>query len=284
MAYTGGLKLKPFWTRGPFLIVVFIWALHFVWVFISPVSLRSQAFDTWLSRPLLQWVNARHQKEVARAEGTRLLGDVLVENQQLKEQIQALQNQQRQWDQDRESLGGLTQMLDLQKSTSAEATVAEVIYHTRPRFFGTLVINKGVSEGLKIDQPVITAQGVIGRVWSVGSHQSTILPVDAPNIGMAVYLSTSKSSGILQGRSENLGEILYLRSETSVQTGESIFTSGLDNIYPRGLLVGHVKEVRSEGGASRILVQLAPRLDQLRYVLILPHPTPLESLSEPVVQ
>lgn len=80
--------------------------------------------------------NARHQKEVARTEGTRLLGDVLVENQQLREQIQALQNQQRQWDQDRESLGGLTQMLDLQKSTSAVATVAEVIYHTRPRFSG----------------------------------------------------------------------------------------------------------------------------------------------------
>ena len=81
-----------------------------------------------------------------------------------------------------------------------------------------------------------------------------------------------------------MAELLYLRSETSIQTGESIFTSGLDNIYPRGLLVGYVKEIRSGGGASRIFVQLAPRLDQLRYVLVLPRPLPLESLSEPVVQ
>lgn len=284
MVYSGGLKSKPFWTRWPSWIIFFIWALHFVWVFLSPISLRSPAWDTGLSRPLLQWLDARQQKKIARVQRMQFLEEVLVENQQLRNQIQSLQDQQRQWDQDRESLEGLTQILELQKSTTAQSITAEVIYHTRPQFFGTFIINKGASEGLQIDQPVITTQGVIGRVWSVGSHQSKILPVDAPNIGMAVYLSASKSSGILQGRSNNMAELLYLRSETSVQTGESIFTSGLDNIYPRGLLVGFVKEIRSEGGASRIFVQLAPRLDQLRYVLVLPHPLPLESLSEPVVQ
>lgn len=284
MAYIGGMKSKSLRSRWTFLLIGGIWTLHFIWVALSPLSIRTEVFDTRISRAVLRWMNERHQREVARIESRRVLGDVLLENQQLKEANQILQGQQRQWTLDRETLDNLSQMLELQKSTSPEATVAEVIYHPRPRFFGTFVINKGEREGLRIDQPVITTQGVIGRIWSVGIHQSKILPVDAPNIGMAVYLSRSNSSGILQGRSQNLGEILYLRSETSVQIGESIFTSGLDNIYPRGLLVGRVKEVRNEGGSTRVLVQLSPRLDQLRYVLILPPPTPLESLNDPVIQ
>ncbi len=284
MAYTSGLKSKPTRIRLSSVLIVTIWAVHFFWVVISPLTVRHQTFDVALSNPLLRWVNERRLRAVAQKESSRLLSDVLLENQQMKVQIQTLTNQQRQWGQDRESMEGLAQMLDLQKSMSLNATVAEVTYHARPRFFGTLVINKGTREGLEIDQPVISPQGVVGRVWSVGLHQSKILPADAPNIGMAVYMSASKSTGILQGYSDNQAEILYLRSEKAVQPGESVFTSGLDNLYPRGLLVGLIKEVQREGGASRVVVQLSSRLDQLRYVLILPKRTPLENLNDPISQ
>ena len=82
--------------------------------------------------------------------------------------------------------------------------------------------------------------------------------------------------GVLQGLGNGFAEIRYLNNQEVVQVNEAVYTSGLDRVFPRGLLVGYVTEVRSGELELEVRVQLAAPLRRLQSVLILPLQPPLE--------
>ena len=126
------------------------------------------------------------------------------------------------------------------------------------------------------DQGVIAPEGVVGRIWSVSATQSEVLPADAPNASIGVMLARSRAAGVLQGTGSNRGEIRYINNQEVVQPGEAVYTSGLDRVFPRGLLVGYVTEVKPGDLELRVKVALAAPLRRLPAVLILPPMPPLE--------
>jgi rod shape-determining protein MreC len=126
------------------------------------------------------------------------------------------------------------------------------------------------------DQGVLVPEGIVGRLWSVGPTQAKVLPVDAPNASVGVMLMRSRATGVLQGLGSGQAQIRYVSNQEVVQVGEAVLTSGLDRVFPRGLLVGYVASVAKGELELRVTVNLSAPLDRLGLVLLLPTQPPLE--------
>jgi rod shape-determining protein MreC len=162
-------------------------------------------------------------------------------------------------------------MLGLKERLPFEALSARVIANNRTDVpWGGIIIDIGEDRGLMDDQGVICAEGVVGRIWSVGHSQSLVLPLDAHNASTPVMLAKSRSTGVLQGTGRGLALIRYISSQEAVQVGEPVYTSGLAQIFPPGMLVGYVSQVSPGDLEMNIAVTLAAPLDRLRILHVLP--------------
>lgn len=167
-------------------------------------------------------------------------------------------------------------LLGLKQQLPLETQAARVIANTRSAPFGGLIIEPGSAISLQPDQGVIAPEGVVGRIWNVGLRQASVLPLDAFNASTGVMLARSRATGVLQGTGPGRAEIRYISSQEGVQVGEAVFTSGLDRVFPRGLLVGYVSQVRPRDIELRIEVALTAPLDRLHLVLLLPPKPPVD--------
>ena len=164
-------------------------------------------------------------------------------------------------------------LLGLKKLLPLDFRAARVVVNVRKAPFGGMILDQGEDAGLQPDQGVIAPEGVVGRLWNVGATQSSLLPLDAYNASTGVMLARSRATGVLQGLGPGKAAIRYIGAQEVVQVGEPVFTSGLDRVFPRGLLVGYVSAVLPHDVELLVEVVLAAPLDRIGLVLILPpHP------------
>lgn len=108
----------------------------------------------------------------------------------------------------------------------------------------TLLINKGSVNGVKTDTPALTTQGMVGKVFRVSPNFSTVLLLTDPNSRIAVVGKKTRTSGILSGQGPNsLLQVKYIPQNDPLEEGEVLQTSGLANIFPRGLPVAQISKI-----------------------------------------
>jgi rod shape-determining protein MreC len=171
-------------------------------------------------------------------------------------------------------------LLSLKKLLPIDVRTARVVVNVRQASFGGLIIDQGRDANLTRDQGIIGPEGVIGRIWDVGINQASILPVDACNASTGIMLAKSRATGVLQGIGSGKATIRYINNQDNIQLGELVLTSGLDQVFPRGLVVGYVSNVQPHDIELRVTVTLAANLDKIWLVLILP-PRPKLELKIP---
>jgi rod shape-determining protein MreC len=167
----------------------------------------------------------------------------------------------------------LKALLHFKESSSYRSVAAEVIAASPEDGSTTVVIDRGEDAGLKVDLPVVTPEGVVGKVAAVFRHTAQVLLITDPTCGVGCILEKSHVQGILKGAGQDECDLRYVMDDQKVPVGEAVITSGLDQVYPKGLLVGYV--VRAEEGNiyQRIEVKPAASLDRLENVLILFEPS-----------
>lgn len=221
-----------------------------------------------------------HAWRVGRLEQARNFESTRQELAQARQQLETLQLQRAQEAPRIAEAEEAIRMLGLKRQLPLELKAARVIADLRRAPFGGMILDQGEDAALVADQGVIVPEGVVGRVWSVAPHQASLLPLDAYNASTAVMLARSRATGVLQGVGPNRAEIRYIPRQEVVQVGEPVFTSGLDRVFPRGLLVGFVSSVRPRENELHLEVNLAARLERVHQVLILP-PKPQVELAPP---
>ncbi len=163
----------------------------------------------------------------------------------------------------------LEALLQFKSRSPYKSVAARVIAASPGDGLGTVVIDRGQDAGIAVDMPVITPEGVVGKVAAVYAHTAQVLLITDPTCGVGCLLEESRIQGILKGGGQGLCDLHYVMDDQKVAAGDAVITSGLDQIYPKGLLVGHV--VRSEPGNIylHITVKPAAYLNQLETVLVL---------------
>lgn len=202
------------------------------------------------------------------------------ENERLKQRLAetelALRNAQ-QWTTENERLRGL---LNLKEQTGYDQVAARVIARDSSVWFNTITINRGSSSGIGLNMPVVTANGIVGRVIAASPWTAQVMMVtDEKAAAGAIVgqLSESGALGSVRGLGESgLIEMRYVSGLQKVEVGDYILTTGQDGIYPPGLSVGEVVQVKP-GTATQthqIFIKPSAKLDQLEEVSVLLYHAP----------
>lgn len=267
------------WSRAAWqrLALALLWLGHGAWVLLGPHPSRhwATAMDV-ASRPSQSLAARWEGWRAARRDSGRNLGELRAENARLANELAQLRTHLSQEAPRLAEVDEAVRMLGLKRQIPLELKSARVIFATRPATFGGLILDQGQDLGLAPDQGVLVPEGIVGRLWSVSATQSKVLPADAPNASVAVMLMRSRATGVLQGLGSGRALIRYVSNQEVVQVGEAVLTSGLDRVFPRGLLVGYVAEVAQGDLELRVLVNLSAPLDRVNTVLVLPSQPPLE--------
>jgi rod shape-determining protein MreC len=134
-----------------------------------------------------------------------------------------------------------------------------------------LYIDKGSRDGLAVDQPVITPDGIVGKVKDVFPHTAQVLAINDQTSGAGVVLEKTRLRGVLRGNAYGQPQIIDILPDERIKPGERVITSGGDQIYPRGLAVGVVDEVVADPEREPyvdIVIKPAANLSHLEEVLV----------------
>jgi rod shape-determining protein MreC len=259
------------------LVVLLLWLGHGLWVILgtgsTPLWRRGLDLFTGPSQRISlrweRWKTGRSQRVVDLAKASDEIA-------RLRQEVEALRLQEARDAAERSEAREAIRMLGLKSSLGLELRAARVVVNNRNAPFGGMVIEPGPGAVLSPDQGVIAPEGVVGRIWAASAHQASVLPLDAYNASTAVMLGKSRATGVLQGTAPGRAEIRYISAQEVIQIGEPVYTSGLDRVFPRGLLVGFVTQVRPRDIELQVEVDLAAPLDRLQLVYVLPPELPAE--------
>ena len=177
------------------------------------------------------------------------------ENERLKEENERLSEENKHVDRYKGENEVLYKFLDLKKErTDFNLTNTNIISRANSNYISTFTIDKGSFHGIKENMPVIAEGGVlIGITYSVEPNSTRCRSLLSYDVKVGVYDEQSGETGILSGSFDTFKDNKYvlegLSDTTTVREGDKILTSGLGEIYPRGLIIGEVEGFISDFGS-----------------------------------
>lgn len=208
---------------------------------------------------------------------------VELENRRLRAQVGTLTLEAREAEEARQEARRLRDLLGLRQEAGEEAVLAaRVIARGAPGMARTLLIDSGSRDGVAVNQPVVSPRGVVGRVIEAAPGIAKIQSILDPNSGVAALLQRTRVQGVLVGEGEGTCRLEFVGEGASVEVGDVVVTSGLDEIYPKGRILGLVVAVGEAQGLTRY-VQVRPEVDleRLEEVLVLRTPRTAAPGREP---
>jgi len=196
---------------------------------------------------------------------------VYEENRMLLEEIQSLRLDNFQYREMLSTHDRLRELLQFKEHTNWSMMAAQVIGRDPTGLFKSVIIDKGARSGIRMNMPVVSAEGVVGRVVSVSPNYAKVLLIIDQNSAVDCLNQTTRDQGILRGASAEICELDYVLKTSRMDEGEIIITSGMCGVFPKGLPVGRVIRVSDRPGALFKGVQIQTMVDfnRLEEVLVI---------------
>lgn len=218
----------------------------------------------WMMRPFQMGAQATTGwfKEIQQSYAT--ITGYRSENERLRERVQALEVERNRLLEAEATNQRLQQLLELRSHLPSGSVTASVIANSASGWFQSCVLDKGSADGVRKGMAVVTLLGVVGQVISVTARGAKVLLLADPNSGVDVFVQRTRTRGIVSGSLENGPILKYVKRSEDVQEGDRLITSGLDGIFPKGLMVGTVTRVRKQTLGLFQHIEVAPAVDSSR--------------------
>ena len=168
----------------------------------------------------------------------------------------------------------LQELLDLKKATPLSTTPAAIIASGASPDFRTMTLDKGSSQGLAADMPVIAPAGIVGRVILPTPRAAKVQLIIDRNAAAAGLVERTRAQGVVIGTGSDRMRFEYVPGTADLKEGDRVVTSGLDGIYPKGFVIGQIESIeRSAGEFSNVLIRPAVNLSSLETVLVVTTPS-----------
>lgn len=198
------------------------------------------------------------------------------ENEELKKQVSDLQNQIYDASELEKMYEWMTDFIEVKiPHTDYKFLAATVTGHESGNYSRVLNLDVGSSSGVRLNMPVITSEGIVGRVTEVGLNWSKVTTVVEANASVGAYVERTNAAGVCVGRfdlaSKGLCELSYLPADSDVKVGDRILSTGFGSVYPRGLVIGYVEsvEVNQYTRGLTVYVKCATDFSELTNVMII---------------
>lgn len=195
------------------------------------------------------------------------------ENRRLREEVEALALRAREKEEMGHEVRRLRELLELRQQTEFQSVAAHVIARGAGGGAHIVLLDRGSSSGVRPNHPVITTRGVVGRVIEAAPGIAKVQTILDPNSGVAVLIQRTRAQGLIVGEGEGALRMEYVSDLESVEVGDVVATSGLDQIYPKGYIIGTVVATGVGEGLTKD-VDVRPEVDfgRLEEVLVLLKP------------
>jgi rod shape-determining protein MreC len=189
------------------------------------------------------------------------------ENRRLKEALNRLSFLNRSYEEARQENERLKSLLAMSESISEGADIrmigARVSARTPEFLANILYVDRGSKHGVSVNAPVLSGDGIVGRVVLVTEFYSQVQLITNPDASIGAMLDESRTPGVLAGTGDALLTMNYISNILPVKVGEVVLSSGLDGIFPKGIVVGTV--VVSERGNDIFReIKVKPAIDLIR--------------------
>ncbi len=217
--------------------------------FMRPLQIGAQELSGWIKNI---------QESYLTVSGYR------VENERLRRRVIELQAERNKLLEAQATNQRLQQLLDFRSHLPAGSVTASIIANSASTWFHSCLLDKGSADGVQKGTAVVTPLGVVGQVVAVTGRTAKVLLLTDPNSGIDVMVQRTRSRGIVSG-SLDYGTILkYVKRSEDVQEGDRLITSGLDGVFPKGMLVGTVTRVQKQHLGLFQLIEVLPAVTAAR--------------------
>lgn len=212
-------------------------------------------------------------------------GDAVLPRSELVRQKEALQRQNQELRlqlMQAEGMGRendrLRQLLGWQPHKSWKLKPANVVLREPSNWWRTVQIDLGSRDGVKVDLPVLTTDGLVGRISSVSLTRSQVVLLGDLNCKVAARVDNlNRDTGVVGGSGpleSGIVEMGYLSRTADLKPGQNVWTSGLGGIFPKDILIGKVLDSRSEDSGMSTVARVKPaaNLSALEEVWVMMEP------------
>lgn len=224
---------------------------------VTPLERAAHAVGAGVSNGWANYVDLRHVRK---------------QNSDLQQQITRMRIEQAAIAEDALEGRRLQAMLGFRETYVGLTVAAQVIGDSGSDQTRVLTIDKGSRDGLRPDMPVITQDGIVGKLRDVFPTTSQVLEINDQSSGAGVILESTRIRGILRGTIAGRVQIGNLTADSRIKPGEHVLTSGGDQVYPRGLPVGIIESIGPDPDHqpyTEILIRPAVNLDRVEEVLVI---------------
>jgi rod shape-determining protein MreC len=192
------------------------------------------------------------------------------ENRRLRDEVTRLRQEAEKRFEEELACRRLSEIFEFRRETGHRMTVASVIGHDSTNLFRTILLNKGERDGLEKNLAVITPEGVVGKIIDVFPRSARVLLITDRSSGIDAIVQRTRDQGVVLGLGARRCEVKYLSRRAAVTVGDRIVTSGMAGIFPKGMRIGEVADVRRGGHLlQKVEVTPAVSLDRLEEVIVL---------------
>jgi rod shape-determining protein MreC len=249
-----------------------------VYATLSPLQAAVSAGVRGIRGVWFSYVDLRH----VRGENAELQG-------RLREAETRLMERQR----DAEEAARLRELMELRRILPYDTLVAQVIVRDAMQWFRILKIDKGSNQGVTRDAAVISPNGVVGRVIRVGPNAAQVQLLLDQQSGVGARIERSRVTGVVSGQvsrqtatpDASAGDLVmkFVPMLADVVEGDVVVSSGLEGLFPPGLVIGRVRTVvRGSGLFKEVRVAASADFDRLEEVLVVRTPPPDAQVEDPV--
>jgi rod shape-determining protein MreC len=153
---------------------------------------------------------------------------------------------------------------------------ATVVAKSPNIWYSTVTIDKGEAAGVHVNDPVVNAEGLVGKIAQVAPDAAQVDLITDSSMGVSARIGTSRTTGIVQPKVGDPNDLLlqYLPASTQAVNGENVVTSGTissgdESLYPPGIVIGQVSSMNEESGYTSVNVRPAANLHNLDIVQVL---------------
>lgn len=214
---------------------------------------------------------------------------IIKKNAELEEQLRNIRIENYELYEYKYEAQRLISLLDLKEQRQEfDLLSARVIARSPSNWYQTITINKGSKHGVKINMPVINVDGLVGRIVSVSPSSSQLYLLSDREVAVGVIIQkTRETNGVVEGLGKNeLLRMINIPYYSTVEIDDIVITSGLSEIYPKGIMVGKVSSVTREpnGLLLSAMIEPAVNFDTLEEIFIILDYRSLPENNEDIIE
>jgi rod shape-determining protein MreC len=270
-----------------------VWRVILVLSLLSPFVFLSSTLRPWVSSSsaMLVLQEVIYPFEYVWDSGTRLIAgvwnhyidltNVSEENAKLAVEISVLKSQMLDYEEKQNEIGRLRALHGFAQHFQGTHIIAEIVGSQVYPSFRTMRISKGKADGVRIGMPVVTAEGVVGRIIRSGQKFSDVHLLVDTNFNIDILLQRTRIRGVLKGSENDC--ILKLNRRVEVRIGDTLVTSGIIGGFSKGLPIGKVVRIayESDNISQTITVEPWVNFDRIEEVIVLEnHDKELQKIME----